>query len=383
VAQNQLAVFYSFDNCDGTDNQNFAPDAIIDGTPPCVCGVVGEGFQLDGNNDRILLSDTLSILFEDDFTVGFYFSLDNSQGMVDLFSYRTTCDRDSSLAITYTPITNSLRVEYARDFTEIFELEGRLDLSKCWHQIVITKFNLEYALYLDGQLVDSEQADRIVPFGRNASLAIANSPCLAFTQDRLSGVIDELEILNFALSPQDISSEFLFPDRIITDDATVFEGAQVQILTGPTCTSNIEWTPKNGMDDPFAKDPTITGDVTTDYAVAFNNGACISRDTVRVNVIDPDVLQCEDLLLPNAFTPNNDGLNDLYGVSNRFLIENLIFFEVYNRSGSLIFSTSDLDIRWDGRFNGKPTAPGMYLYKIKYTCGGQEYLKIDNFSVIR
>lgn len=381
--QGNIEVFYSFNGCDGADDAGFAPPAIIDGQPDCECSIAGNGFLLDGNNDRILFPDTLSDLFTDDFTIGFYFTLDNSEGMVDLLSYRTTCNKDSSLAITYTPITNAIRVEFAQDITEIFELSGNLDLNKCWHQVYVTKFNLEYTLYIDGRLVDSKQVDSDVPFGKNAKIAFSNSPCLAFTQDRLSGIIDEIEFLNYALSPVNVIDGYLFPERIINSNSTIFKGEQIQILTGPTCSTNITWTPANGVNDPTIKDPVITGDITTDYAVEFNNGNCISRDSIRIYVVDSDALSCGDLLLPNAFTPNNDGLNDLYGISNKFLVESLNSFEIYNRSGTLIYSSTNINEGWDGNFKGQATNPGMYLYKINYTCGGQEYLKVDNFSVIR
>jgi hypothetical protein len=38
---------------------------------------------------------------------------------------------------------------------------------------------------------------------------------------------------------------------------------------------------------------------------------------------------------------------------------------------------------WDGSFNGQPVNSGMYIYKVKYTCTNQEFVKVDNFSVLR
>ena len=109
----------------------------------------------------------------------------------------------------------------------------------------------------------------------------------------------------------------------------------------------------------------------------------MSNDTVRIYVADKPKLDCDQLLLPKAFTPNNDGLNDKYGISNIFLVEALEYFEVYDRWGAKIWSARNLSDAWDGTFNNQPVNTGMYLYKIKYTCNGEEKLNVNNFSLLR
>jgi len=100
-------------------------------------------------------------------------------------------------------------------------------------------------------------------------------------------------------------------------------------------------------------------------------------------VIDPEAIDCSLLLLPNAFTPNGDQLNDQFGISTLFLVDELAYFEVYDRWGGKMWSTTNKNNTWDGTFSGSLVNPGMYIYKVKYTCGGEEFLKVDNFSVIR
>ena len=381
--QENLELTYNLNNCDGTASGSFSADALIEGNPDCTCGIDSDALGLGGNNDRILIPDTAEVLLVDDFTLRFYVQVDNNSGNVDLFSYRASCDLDSSMSISYIPITNSLQVEFAENFDNIFSLDGMLNTELCWNEIVVTKFNLRYSLYVDGELQAEEEASRTVPFGVEAEMAFSNSPCLAFTQDRLNGKIDEIDIFNYAISPQEIEREYAMPDQILTADTTIFIGEMVDIFTGPTCASQVTWTPSEGLNDDMSFDPTATGIETTVYTATFQDNGCITSDEIIINVVDPDDLNCENLLLPSSFTPNNDGLNDIYTISNRFLIDRVITFEIYDRWGAMVFETSDKNAGWDGSFNGNQTDPGMYIYKVKYICGGQEFLKVDNFNVLR
>jgi gliding motility-associated-like protein len=72
------------------------------------------------------------------------------------------------------------------------------------------------------------------------------------------------------------------------------------------------------------------------------------------------------IAVPNAFTPNGDGINDYLYPLNGFKADNLIF-RVYNRYGQLIFETTDWTRRWDGTLGGKPQGPGTYVWTLQYT----------------
>jgi gliding motility-associated-like protein len=75
-----------------------------------------------------------------------------------------------------------------------------------------------------------------------------------------------------------------------------------------------------------------------------------------------------DYYIPNAFTPNDDGINDRFEIfsSNPLMIESL---EIFDRWGSRVFQArnilSDQELgKWDGRINGEKAAKGTYVYKI-------------------
>ena len=69
--------------------------------------------------------------------------------------------------------------------------------------------------------------------------------------------------------------------------------------------------------------------------------------------------------VPNAFTPNNDGINNtfkiVYGSIKTFQIN------IYDRWGTFLFSTRDINENWDGTFKGQPCPDGVYIYTLKYT----------------
>lgn len=92
-------------------------------------------------------------------------------------------------------------------------------------------------------------------------------------------------------------------------------------------------------------------------------------DTISSNQIE--VGNPGDLFVPNTFTPNNDGKNDIFRV--RGPAYGKFYFAVYNRWGQMMFETNDPMQGWDGNFNGKASDPGVFGWYVRASCGeGQE-----------
>lgn len=92
---------------------------------------------------------------------------------------------------------------------------------------------------------------------------------------------------------------------------------------------------------------------------------------------------CCRVILPDAFTPNGDGKNDLYRCIN---LENhkIHTFVIKNRWGQTVFETTNGQEGWNGTFNGKPQEPGSYIYYIKYICQDKEIIeKKGVFHLVR
>lgn len=148
------------------------------------------------------------------------------------------------------------------------------------------------------------------------------------------------------------------PDKIIV------EGYDV-MLEGSSSIPNpvsIAWTPNTTLTGANSYTPVAKPAITTNYimSVVSPNG-CISTDNALVTVI-PYCLKVMD-----AFTPNGDGMNDRWIVTNNGgACTKQVMAAVYNRYGSLVYKNDNYTNNWDGTYNGKPVSDGTYYYVIKY-----------------
>ena len=121
-------------------------------------------------------------------------------------------------------------------------------------------------------------------------------------------------------------------------------------------------------------DPIVKPLQTTTYYVSVtDNNGCSARDSITVLVDFQSALS--KYPLPSAFTPNNDGRNDCFGLKYWGRITSLSM-EVYNRQGIRVFYTRNPDQCWDGSYSGKPQPSGTYIYQIvASTACGTAYRK--------
>lgn len=97
------------------------------------------------------------------------------------------------------------------------------------------------------------------------------------------------------------------------------------------------------------------------YEVTVTNKCGTATDD---KFVDVEFCDC-NLLIPNAFTPNNDGLNDMFFLQHMCAISDFKI-EIFNRWGDLIFKSEALDFEWDGKINGNMVKPDLYIYSINY-----------------
>ncbi|WP_373331309.1 T9SS type B sorting domain-containing protein [Salmonirosea aquatica] len=117
------------------------------------------------------------------------------------------------------------------------------------------------------------------------------------------------------------------------------------------------WSPPLGLSNPLDSLPVALPDQSTEYVVRVSTpGGCEAKDSIMVSIIDR-------IFLPDAFSPNGDGINDVFIIPNgQVLIENI---KIYNRWGQVIFSEAGYTTPWDGYFKNKVVENGMYNYIIK------------------
>jgi gliding motility-associated-like protein len=105
---------------------------------------------------------------------------------------------------------------------------------------------------------------------------------------------------------------------------------------------------------------------------------CSESDTVTVFV---DVL-CGEIGVPNAFSPNGDGQNDILFV--RGVCIKTMEFDIYNRWGEKVFSTTNQTIGWNGTWRGVDCEAGVFTYVLQGTLqDGTEINKKGNISLVK
>ncbi|HEV3412965.1 MAG TPA: gliding motility-associated C-terminal domain-containing protein [Puia sp.] len=143
-------------------------------------------------------------------------------------------------------------------------------------------------------------------------------------------------------------------------DTVIPFGAEVQLQTTvDTAVVSYQWTPANTLNDPSIADPIASPSTGTLYQVSvLGFDGCTGKASVEIKVY-------RALKMPNAFTPNGNGRNDIFRVPLLLQIT-VINFSVYDRLGARMFSTSNSTEGWDGTFNGRPQPTGTYVWQLEY-----------------
>jgi gliding motility-associated-like protein len=164
-------------------------------------------------------------------------------------------------------------------------------------------------------------------------------------------------------------------------DVTVSEGAGTS-LTASGGTS-YTWTPASTLSCSNCPNPVATPTVTTTYCVTTASSGCSDNDCVTVTVEIPCNTN-KDLGVPNAFSPNNDGNNDLFCLQGWSACMDDFSILIYDRWGEKVYEGNEADFCWDGTFRGKILDPAVFVYFIKATyTTGEKVVKKGNISIIR
>lgn len=151
--------------------------------------------------------------------------------------------------------------------------------------------------------------------------------------------------------------------------AEIINGEQITLrASGATYYT---WKPVNPLDNSFREEVLASPTENTTFSVVgINDYGC--WDTAYSEII---VNADERMIMPNAFTPNGDGLNDFFKIpGDHFTIRR---FEIYNRYGQIVYQDSGNNRGWDGKAKGTACQQGVYQYYIilDFYSGSQKILK--------
>ena len=142
------------------------------------------------------------------------------------------------------------------------------------------------------------------------------------------------------------------------------ETKQIQVLYQNVVNPTFNWTPAEGLSCIDCANPWVSpyyrGDYTVTVSVVNHNATCYTSASVHVEV-EPH----KPVFIPNSFSPNGDGNNDLfmiYGEDIKF-----VDLKIFNRWGELVYKANNQLAGWDGTYKGEMQLPNVFTYTAKIT----------------
>lgn len=163
---------------------------------------------------------------------------------------------------------------------------------------------------------------------------------------------------------------------------SIYKGESSQLTATFDSTYTYIWTPIHALTQANIWNPISKPYSTIIYQVQITDVyGCVNSDTTIVRVKD---FVCDEpyIFIPNAFSPNNDGQNDVLLVRGE-VIETM-HLSIYDRWGEKVFETEHVNQGWDGIYQGKPADPAVFVYHLTATCVNKaEFKKQGNITLIR
>ena len=157
---------------------------------------------------------------------------------------------------------------------------------------------------------------------------------------------------------------FVPPINIDLGESKILCPGEIVVLNAASASATYQWS--NG-----ANSSSISVSNSGLYAVQVETACETFNDEVEIIVVDD---YCCNLTAPNIFTPNDDGMNDVFEITSP---SNLDQFQlkIYNRWGRIVFEGTDIANHWDGKnANGEPASSGVYFWVASINCSRNDLL---------
>ena len=168
----------------------------------------------------------------------------------------------------------------------------------------------------------------------------------------------------------------IFKDVTVSDYPIVDLGIDTNICIGESFTLNAGNPAYQHNWSTGETTQSITIQVVPQTVVVFvSNNGCVSKDTIFIDAACP-------FYIPTAFTPNGDGINDRYNIITDGTTQ--FRLNIYNRWGQMVFTTTDPQEGWDGKFETIPEEMGTYVYALQIIFkNGVSRVHHGNITLIR
>ncbi len=169
-------------------------------------------------------------------------------------------------------------------------------------------------------------------------------------------------------------------------DQTAVIGSVVQLqATGSNDVVRWNWTPPDYLSCTSCSNPESTPQQNMTYTLTGTTSfGCSNSDSMHV------FLTCDEgkVFIPNTFTPNGDGINDIFYARGRG-VKMVLYLRIYNRFGQLVFERTDFQLNdksagWNGNFKGRPLNPGVFVYTTAMICNNDQVFRLSgNVTLLR
>lgn len=170
---------------------------------------------------------------------------------------------------------------------------------------------------------------------------------------------------------------FPLPDVTASGAATIIAGNSTILNANGNLIKHFAWEPAESLNCSDCPDPTASPKKTTEYTVkVYTDFGCVDSDKVTIKVL------CDEsqLFIPNTFTPNGDGQNDVFYPRGTGL-DKVRAFRIYNRWGEVVFERTGMPLNdatyaWDGTYKGAVLSPDVFIYVVEALCESGEIMTI-------
>ena len=310
-------------------------------TGPYVVNIIGATANcIDGKTDKIILQLSMPMQVGGNFKVNLKTGPDGNT-LLDECDVQTPLPDDVAFIIKDTVNANFEKIiDYSCTLNTVRYKHNGANMVDMWH-------------WTFGSARDNFTQNPVITYAnfepKTASLVVSNGVCSDSSSQQI--IFDNYLKANFDVTPV-----------ICPDKKASFTNTSIGNIT------EYKWNFKNGIIS-SQKNPSPQSFIpldTKDYnalpeLIIKNNFGCFDTITKPVQV----VYTCF-IAVPNAFTPNGDGLNDYLYPLKAFKSTNLSF-SIYNRLGQRVFYSNSWLNKWDGKLKGIPQNPGTYVWTLDYT----------------
>lgn len=151
--------------------------------------------------------------------------------------------------------------------------------------------------------------------------------------------------------------------HITTSAGEVQWGDTVQLSASGQSSWHYEWSSDAVLSSTSVPDPVaVISQPTWVVVQVTDTNQCSASDSLYIRLADCD----GSIFVPNAFTPNGDGINDEYRIYGRCIRLNSL--KIFNRWGEKVWETEDINDTWDGTYRGAKQPPEVYVYLLSYSA---------------